>query len=119
MLLAQIAEATKAAEKAIAESTQFGFAAYFLMVFFLVTVAVSLLKWWFVEHPNAKCQRDCNMKIADAVQQMTVTAAATHQVLDENNAWQRAHDARLSAIDKTINARACNWTPPAQPSHAN
>lgn len=107
MLLAQIAEATKAAEKAIADSAQFGFAAYFLMVFFFVTVGVYLLNWWFVAHPAAKSQRDCNEKIAQAVQSFAVTDAAKTQIMGQMTIWQQTHDSRLTAIDRSITDSRC------------
>lgn len=106
MLLAQAAEAAKIAGKALDESAQYGFPAYFLMVFFIAVLGALGLHFWFIVRPDSKNRIECSTKLADAVQAFAVNDAAKTQILDQIADWHRAHDSRLSAMKCPMQSQA-------------
>ncbi len=94
MLLADADQITKAAEFAqhqLDYAANVSFAAYCVTFLFLAVLAALSIHFFWIAHPNSKTQRECNEKIASAVQQFAVNDAARTPILDDLKDLSIAH----------------------------
>ncbi len=108
MLLAQAQEIAKAATKELERAAEYGFAAYCLVLFFLVVIGGMLVHFWFIVRPDQK-QRLDSLKTQDEC----LTTFATNYAVQTQLLSQI--DSRLSAIGKELPATKCRMTGPANP----
>lgn len=74
------------------------FAAYCVTFLFIAVVVALAIHFFWIAHPNSKTQRECNEKIALAVQQFAIADAAKTQILDDLKDIAIANSDRLSTI---------------------
>lgn len=83
------------------------FAAYALVYLASAVLFLILIHILCFVRPDAKNRRECNTKLADAVERFAMTSGVTAQLLDANSDWHARHDARLSRWESQL--------PPPQP----
>jgi len=119
MLLSDVDQITKAAEFAQTQldyAANVSFAAYCVTALFLAVLSALAIHFFWIAYPNAKAQRECNEKIAAAVQQCAVTDAAKTQILDDLKDLSIAHANKLSELKRaTMEVRCPMLTEPRVP----
>ena len=91
------------------------------MGLFIAVMVILATHFFWIAHPNAKMQRECNEKIATAVQQFAVVDAAKTQILDDLKDLTIANSSKLSAITQSQVETRCPMLsqsrPALQPTH--
>lgn len=102
MTLAQGSEVAKIAGDAISKSSDFGFAALFLMVVFITAAAYAAAKFWFIEKPESNTRRETQEKNAESMQKIAVAISAISEQLDQHTKLHEDHSNNLSTIRKQL-----------------
>lgn len=109
------------AQKQLDYAADVSFAAYCLVGLFIAVMVILATHFFWIAHPNAKTQRECNEKIATAVQQFAVVDAAKTQILDDLKDLTIANSNKLSAITQSQVETRCPMLsqsrPALQPTH--
>ena len=100
MVLAQAQEIANAASKELSRAAEYGFAAYCLVLFFLVVIAGLFVHFWVIVRPDQK-QRLESLKTQDEC----LTTFATNYAVQTQLLSQI--DSRLTTIGKEIPALKC------------
>ena len=95
MLLAQAQEFASAAQKELARAADYGFAAYCLVLFFIVVISGLFVHFWVIVRPDQK-QRLESLKTQDEC----LTSFATNYAVQTQLLNQI--DSRLSTIGKEV-----------------
>lgn len=103
MLLAQAQEIAKAASNELNRAAEYGFAAYCLVLFFLVVIAGLFVHFWVIVRPDQK-QRLESLKTQDEC----LTTFATNYAVQTQLLSQI--DSRLSTIGKELPGMKCPMT---------
>lgn len=101
MLLAQAQEIAKAATNELNRAAEYGFAAYCLVLFFIVVIAGLFVHFWVIVRPDQK-QRLESLKTQDEC----LTTFATNYAVQTQLLSQI--DSRLSTIGKEIPTLKCH-----------
>lgn len=100
-------QAIEFSQKQLDYAANVSFAAYCLVFLACAVLGLILLHILCFVRPDAKNRRECNTKIADAVQTFATNDAAKVQILDEIKDWHRSHDTRLSGIREVASKSHC------------
>lgn len=110
MLLAfadNIDRATEFTQKQLDYAANVSFPAYSLVFLFCAVMIVLSIHLLCFVRPDAKNRRECNTKLAEAVERFSTSSAVTAQLLDANNDWQSRHDSRLSRWEQEQLSKKC------------